>query len=249
MLAPAERDNHEGTMAHEALKRRLALAGKVLAAAGQGDFTRGHISVRLPETKSGKAPLFLMKPHSVGLDEITAGNILTIDLDGHVVAGRARRHSEVFIHSGIYRARPDVNCVIHSHPPYAVALSGSGRPLRALSQPAALFHNALGLYDDTINLIRTPAMGAGVARALGPHRAVLMKNHGVAVAGETIEAAVVSAIMLENAAMIQLVSEAAGAAAAEFPDADIATLKANIAKPEQFAINFDYLVRRLKSRR
>jgi L-fuculose-phosphate aldolase len=236
-------------MAHEALKRKLAQAGKVLAAAGQGDFTRGHISVRLQEAKSGKASLFLMKPHSVGLDEITPGNILTIDLDGTVVAGKAHRHSEVFIHSEIYKARPDVMCVIHSHPPYAVTLSGSGRPLKALSQPAALFHKALGLYDDTINLIRTPEMGAGVARALGSHRAVLMKNHGVAVAGETIEAAVIAAIMLENAAMIQIVSEAAGAAAAEFSDDDIATLKGNIARPEQFAINFDYLVRRLKSRR
>ena len=108
-------------MANKALKKKLAIAGRVLAANGQGDFTRGHISVRLP----GKKPLFLMKPHSVGLDEITAKNILTIDLTGKVVAGTARRHSEVFIHSEIYKARPDVGCVVHTHPPYAVALSGS----------------------------------------------------------------------------------------------------------------------------
>ncbi len=232
-------------MANEALKRKLIVAGKVLAAAGQGDFTRGHISVRLP----GKKPLFIMKPHSVGLDEITPANILTIDLDGNVVAGKARRHSEVYIHSEIYKARGDVNCVIHSHPPYAVALSGSGRPMRALSQPGALFHKSLGLYDDTMFLIRSSDLGAGVARALGPHRAVLMKNHGVAVACASIEEAVVSAIMLENAAMIQMIAEAAGDTAPEFPDADIEKLRDAIARPEQFVINFDYLARRLKTRR
>ena len=57
----------------------------------------------------------------------------------------------------------------------------TGRPLKCLSQPAALFSGELGIYADTINLIRTQEMGAGVARALGPHRAVLLKNHGVAV--------------------------------------------------------------------
>jgi L-fuculose-phosphate aldolase len=232
-------------MAHEALNRKLAIAGEVLAANGQGDFTRGHISVRVPGSKS----LFLMKPHSVGLDEITPGNILTIDLGGNVIAGRARRHSEVFIHSEIYRARADVGCVIHAHPPYCVALSGSGRPLKALSQPGALFHKSLGLYDDTMQLIRSPRLGARVARALGRRRAVLLKNHGVAVTGANIEEAVVGAIMLENAAMIQIVAQAAGKTAREFSEADIATLKDQIGRPEQFTINFDYLARALKRRR
>jgi len=229
-------------MAHEALKRKLALAGKVLAANGQSDFTRGHISVRLP----GKKPLFLMKPHSVGLDEITPANILTIDLDGNVVAGKARRHSEVFIHSEIYKARADVGCVVHTHPPYAIALSGSGRPVKALSQAGALFRGDAGVYDDTIALIRSPELGAGVARALGSGRAVLLKNHGVVVAGASIEETVIGAIMLETAAMIQLTAEAAGEIAPEFPEDDIATLKAQLTKPEQFAINFDYLARRVR---
>src|SRR5580692_11083288 len=105
------------TKQSRALKQKLIVAGKVLVAAGQGDFTRGHISVRLPDEPA----LFLMKPHSVGLDEITPDNILTVDLSGEVVAGRARRHSEVYIHSETFKARPDVNCVIHTHPPYAVA--------------------------------------------------------------------------------------------------------------------------------
>ena len=164
---------------HKAIKQQLIVAGKVLVAQGQDDFTRGHISFRLPDDPGR----FFMKAHSLGLDEITPQNILTIDLDGKVVAGTARRHSEVFIHSEIFKARADVNCVIHTHPTYSIALSSTGRPLKCYSQPGALFYEALGVYADTINLIRSPAMGAGVARALGRGRAVLLKNHGVVVTG------------------------------------------------------------------
>ena len=231
-------------MTYDELKQKMIWAGKVLVGEGQDDFTRGHVSVRLPDNPA----LFLMKAHSIGLDEITMDNILTVDLDGKVVAGNARRHSEVFIHSEIFKARADVACALHTHPPYSIALSASGRPLKAYSQPGALFHESLGLYDDTINLIRSPELGAGVARALGPRRAVLLKNHGVVVAGATIEEVVISTIMLENAAMIQMIAEAAGTVAPEFPLADIEKLKHDISRPEQFVVNFDYLVRRAKRR-
>ena len=231
-------------MAYDDLKEKMIWAGKVLVGEGQDDFTRGHVSVRLPDNPA----LFLMKAHSIGLDEITMDNILTVDLDGRVVAGNARRHSEVFIHSEIFKARADVACALHTHPPYSIALSASGRPLKAYSQPGALFHESLGLYDDTINLIRSPELGAGVARALGPRRAVLLKNHGVVVAGATIEEVVISTIMLENAAMIQMIAEAAGTPAPEFPLADIQKLKHDISRPEQFVVNFEYLVRRAKRR-
>jgi L-fuculose-phosphate aldolase len=230
--------------AHQDIKQQMIVAGKVLVMQGQDDFTRGHISMRLPDNPS----LFFMKPHSLGLDEITMANILTIDLEGNVVAGTARRHSEVYIHSEILKARADVNCVIHTHPPYSVALSATGRPIRCYSQPSALFCDALGVYTDTINLIRTHAMGAGVAKALGPHRAVLLKNHGVVVTGKDIAETVIGTIMLENAAMVQMLAEAAGDPAPEFPRADIEKLKRDISQPEQFKVNFDYLARRAKRR-
>jgi L-fuculose-phosphate aldolase len=189
-----------------------------------------------------------MKAHSIGLDEITMQSILTIDLDGKVIAGSARRHSEVYIHSEIFRARPDVNCVIHTHPTYSIALSATGRTLKCYSQPGALFYEALGTYTDTIALIRSQTMGAAVARALGDGRAVLLKNHGVVVTGATIAEAVIGTIMLENGAQVQLLVDAAGDPAPEFPRADIERLKAEISQPEQFAINFDYLARRAKRR-
>ena len=231
-------------MTHDDAKKKLILAGQVLVDEGQDDFTRGHISVRVPDDPG----YFLMKPHSVGLDEITLANILTIDLAGNVVAGTARRHSEVYIHSEVYKARTDVACVLHTHPPYAIALSASGAPLKCLSQPSALFYGALGMYDDTINLIRTPEMGARVAQVLGSGRAALLKNHGVVIAGSSIEEVVVSALMLENAAKIQMIVEAAGNPGPEFSPRDISQLQHDIGRPEQFVINFDYLVRRAQRR-
>ena len=231
-------------LTHTEIKETMIWAGKVLVAEGQDDFTRGHISVRLPDDPS----LFFMKPHSVGLDEITLDNILTIDLGGTVVAGTARRHSEVYIHSEIFKARPDVHCVLHTHPPYSIALSASKRPMMAYSQPAALFYNALGLYAESINLIRSTEMGAAVAKALGQNRAVLLKNHGAVTVGATIAETVIGMIMLENAAMIQMIVDAAGEARPQFAEADIAKLRHDISRPEQFEINFDYLVRRVRRR-
>ena len=229
---------------HSQIKQKLILAGKVLVSQGQDDFTRGHISFRLPDDPG----LFFMKAHSIGLDEITMANILTIDLEGNVVAGTARRHSEVYIHSEIFKVRPDVNCVIHTHPTYATALSATTRSLKTYSQPGALFYEALGNYADTINLIRSHAMGAGVARALGAGRGVLLKNHGIVVTGASIEEAVIGTIMLENGAMVQLLAEAAGDPAPEFPREDIEKLKRDISQLEQFKVNFDYLARRVARR-
>ena len=231
--------------AHRAIKEQLIVAGKVLVDQGQDDFTRGHISFRLPDNPN----LFFMKAHSIGLDEITMANILTVDLEGNVVAGTARRHSEVYIHSEIFKARADVNCVIHTHPTYSIALSATGRGLKCYSQPGALFHQALGTYDDTIALIRSHSMGAGVARALGDGRGVLLKNHGVVMTGAIIAEAVIATLMLENGAMVQLLVEAAGDPAPEFSRADIEKLKSEISQPEQFTVNYDYLVRRVRRRR
>ena len=229
-------------MNYPELRQTLADAGRVLCANGQDDLTRGHVSARLP----GNPGLFLMKPHSVGLDELTPEGLLTLDLDGTVVAGEGRRHSEVFIHTEIYRQRPDVGALLHTHPTYCVAMTNAGRPLRPASQPAALFYNSLGLYTDTINLIRTKEMGAGVARALGSARAVLLKHHGIVCTGATVAEAVIGAIMLENAATIQMIADATGSHSDCFSDEDVLKLQDAIGRPEQFEINFAYLVRRLR---
>ena len=122
-------------MSDEEAKQKLIDAGRILEAEGQGDLTRGHVSVRVP----GDAARFYMKPHSYGFDEITTENIVVCNLDGEKIGGGGRRHSEVYIHSEIYTARPDVNSVIHAHPTYAVALSATGHAVRPISQPGSAF--------------------------------------------------------------------------------------------------------------
>jgi L-fuculose-phosphate aldolase len=214
----------------------------VLAEEGLGDFTRGHVSVRVPDD-SGH---FYMKPHSFGLDEITMENLVTCNLEGEKVAGGGPRHSEVYIHSEIYKVRPDVNAVIHAHPTHAVALSATGRPMRFFSQPSAVFADGIGVYKDTIDLIRSKEMGAGVAKALGPRKAAYLRNHGVAVVGRTLEECVILTIMLENACQIQLLVESSGKEGEEFPMDDVMKLHDKIARPEQHVINFDYLVRKAR---
>ncbi|HTH98078.1 MAG TPA: class II aldolase/adducin family protein [Stellaceae bacterium] len=224
-------------------KRQLIDAGKILAFEGQGDLTRGHVSARVP----GDPAHFFMKPHSFGLDEITMDNIVVCNLEGEKVGGGGRRHSEVFIHSEIFRARPDVNSVIHTHPLHAVALSATGKNLAPVSQPAAPFYDGLPYYTDTIDLIRNQDQGAGVARALAGHKAVLMRHHGVAVVGASIAEAVVLAILLDQACRIQLMAEAGGGLGPLFPHDDIMRLHRNSTHPEQYAVNFDYLRRKAQA--
>lgn len=227
----------------EQARQTLIDAGLILEAAGQGDLTRGHVSVRVP----GDPTHFYMKPHSFGFDEITHENIVICNLDGEKIGGGGRKHSEVYIHSEIYRARPDVMSVIHTHPTHAVAFSATGRPMRPISQPSVAFLDGLPVYTDTIELIRTRDMGAGVAQALGPHKAVLMRNHGVAVVGGSVEEATILAILLENACEIQLLADASGSAGPEFDRACIERLQDTITKAEQYTINFEYLRRRAAS--
>src|SRR3989304_9017130 len=116
------------------LKKTLALACHILAMGGQGDDIWGHASVRRPG-----ADTFWMKPHRLGLEEVKPEDMLLIDLDGRVVRGKRPRHSEVFIHSEIYRARRDVCAVVHTHAVPATGFASLGVPLRPITHEAAHF--------------------------------------------------------------------------------------------------------------
>ena len=232
------------TAAAEDARQKLIDAGRILEAEGQGDLTRGHISVRVP----GDPTHFYMKPHSFGFDEMTHENIVVCNLDGEKVGGGGRKHSEVYIHSEIFKVRPDVTSVIHSHPTHAVALSATGQPLQPISQPAAAFADGVPYFTETIDLIRSQAMGAGVARALASHKAVLLRNHGVAVVGASVEESTILAILLDNACQIQLLASAGGGIGAMFDPEPVARLHHNITRSEQYTINFEYLRRRVLRR-
>ena len=190
----------------EALRRKLTNAGRVLTSQDQGDFVAGHVTVRLPDDPGR----FLMKPATIGLDEMTTDNIITVDLDGHKVGGTMPRHNEVFIHSEVLRARPDVQCVIHTHAPHAVAFSSLGKELVPVNNEAGYFYKALPIFTATSDLIVSPERGKQVAECLGKHGACILRNHGIVTAGRSIEDAVWIALKLERACRVQLMAEWAG---------------------------------------
>lgn len=227
---------------HEDLKQRMIEAGRILEQAGQGDWTRGHISVRVPDAPDR----FYMKASKIGLEEIELDNIITVNLDGEKIAGEHGRHNEVFIHSEVLRARPEINAVVHTHAPHAVSFSALGKPLQAIGHPGAIFAEGLPVFSETTELITTIDRGRAVAATLGEHGAMLLQNHGLVTAAPTIEQAVYLALSLENACMMQLWVEAAGGAKALGKPEDIKAKRKHMFREEMFKATFAYLVRRLK---
>src|SRR5437660_6627002 len=223
----------------EALRRKLTNAGRILTSQDQGDFVAGHVTVRLPDDPNR----FLMKPGTIGLDEMTPENIITVDLDGRKVGGTMPRHNEVFIHSEVLRARPDIQAVIHTHAPHAVAFSSLGRELVPVNNEAGYFYKKLPVFYETTDLIVTPERGKAVARCLGQNGAVILRNHGIVTAGRSIEEAVWIALKLERACRVQLMAEWAGGPklVAEGEDLQAKNKRGN--RGDLYANVFNYLVR------
>jgi len=195
-------------MNETALRERLAYAGRILESEGQGDYCMGHVTLRLPDDPRR----ILMKAAAMGLEEMTPENIVTINLEGEKIAGTHQRHNEVFIHSEIMRVRPEIQSVVHTHAPYSVIFSSLGKPLLPVGHGGAVFGDGLPLFSETTDLIVTQSLGKAVARCLGAHQALLLRNHGIVTAGRTLEEAVYLAIVLEQACWMQIVAESAGGA-------------------------------------
>lgn len=188
------------TKADVALKRRLTDACRILAMAGQGDDVWGHATARVPGTGT-----FWMKPAGLGLEEIRPDDLLLIDLDGRVLRGRLPRHSEVFIHSEILRARPEVGAVVHTHPVAATVFSSLAVPLRPIMHEGTNFVPPdVPRFEETSDLIVTPDLGRAVARTIADRPGLFLVSHGIVTAGATIEEATVNALLLDKAARAQL---------------------------------------------
>jgi len=225
---------------HQALRERLVDAGRVLALEGQGDYVAGHVSARLP----GEPDRFLMKPAGIGLEEMRPDNIITIDIEGRRIDGTMPRHNEVFIHSEVLRARPDVNAVVHTHPIHAVAFSSLGKPLLAVGNDASWFVGRLPIFSETSDLIVDQPRGKAVARCLGRHAALILRNHGIVTAGASIEEAVWVALKLEKACRMQLIAESAGGPKLVVEGDDLAKKARRSNRGDLHRNVFDYLVRR-----
>lgn len=222
------------------LRETLAYSCNILAREGHWDHILGHVSVRLP-----KQDRILMKPHGFGFEEIRPQHLIVCNLEGKKIEGKYERHSEVFIHTEVYKARPDVNCVVHTHAPYATAFGSLSQPLRPISHEGSIFSTGLPLFDRTTALIRTAELGQELARALGSSRAILMKNHGVTVVGPSVREATLFAVFLEKAARIQLLATASGEPSWT-SDEEAKVKFEQIYTPERLESMWDYFVRRAK---
>ena len=227
---------------HEDLKQKLVDAGRVMFSEGLGDYVAGHISLRLPDNPS----LFLMKPAGIGVEEMNEDNIIVVDLDGMKVEGVSNRHNEVFIHSEVLRARPDVNSVVHAHPIHTVAFSSLGKALRAVGNDGTIFASGVPVFDETTDLITTSERGAAVAQTLGARPALILLNHGIVTAGGSVEESVWLGMKLERACQTQLLAENAGGPQFFVKEEDLASKQKKAYRPDLYNNAFDYALRRFR---
>jgi len=157
-------------------------------------WTGGNISARDPETG-----LVAIKPSGVRYEDLTAESMVVLDLDGNVVEGTHKPSSDTASHLYIYRHRPDVNGVVHTHSRYATAFAAVGRSIPVyLTAQADEFGGEIPCAG--FAMIGDEAIGAQVVETIGRSPAVLLKNHGVFTVGPSAGAAVKAAVMTEDVA-------------------------------------------------
>ena len=185
--------------------QQVAVACRILAQFGHEDLTLGHASVRGPDERT-----IYIKRKGKALRELLPPDVMSISLDqadGYLAPGA---HLEAVMHTETYLARPDVGAVIHTHPLHSIAVGATERGLAILSHDGLMFPQGVPVYDGTAGLVTTPDQGKAVAQALGAGRAVLLRNHGILVAGEDIRWTVLAAVTLERAAQLQFIAQVLG---------------------------------------
>lgn len=160
-------------------------------------WTGGNVSARDPETG-----LVAIKPSGVRYEQLRPHHMVVLDLEGNIVEGDLKPSSDTYSHLYIYRHRPDVGGVVHTHSRYATAFAAVGRPIPVvLTAIADEFGGEIPCGG--FSLIGDESIGKVVVESIGRSVAVLLKNHGVFTIGKSAEAAVKVAVMTEdNAAAV-----------------------------------------------
>lgn len=173
------------------LKEKLVVCIRLMAMEGLLDFN-GHVSVRLPDER-----LLINARYSTRAGA-TPDQIVIADMAGKLIEGDDQPPSETVIHTEIYRARPEVNCVAHLHPQYATLFTIAGAPLAPVYIVASLFGaEGIPVFDDP-RLIRTREDGQAVAAALGDKPALLLRAHGAVVVAADVEGVFAVAFAMED---------------------------------------------------
>jgi L-ribulose-5-phosphate 4-epimerase len=203
------------------LRRTVADLHGELTRYGLVAWTAGNVSARVPGED-----LMIIKPSGVSYDELSAGTMVVTDLLGNLVDGDLAPSSDTAAHAYVYRHRPEVGGVVHTHSPYATAWSARGEPIPCvLTMIADEFGGAIPVGP--FALIGDDSIGRGIVETLRESRspAVLMRNHGPFTVGADARAAVKAAVLLEDVARTVHLARQLGPVGAISPD-DIDSLYA-----------------------
>ncbi len=196
--------------AQEERERRLAYLAVGCRLFGRYGFdsgVAGHMSARDP----GDPDRFWVNRVGRPFSMMRVSDLLLVDGDGCVVEGDGHVNLAAFaIHSAVHRARPDVVSAAHTHSKHGRAWSTLGRLLDPISQDACAFYEDHALFDQYHGPVLGAGEGAAIATALGPHKAVILANHGLLTVGGSVEEAVWWFLSMEAACEAQLLAEAAG---------------------------------------
>ena len=201
------------------LRIDLAAAYRWAVRFGLHEGISNHFSVALDDDT------FLINPHGLHWSEITASSILICDVDGKVLQGdHPVESTALFIHGQIHRAAPHAKVVLHTHMPYATAITMlEGGRIEPVEQNAIRFHNKIA-YDDEYNgLALDEEEGLRIASKLGNKKAIFLANHGVVVVGPNVAEAFDDLYYLERAAMFQVLAQSTGKPFRRIPEKIVET--------------------------
>jgi ribulose-5-phosphate 4-epimerase/fuculose-1-phosphate aldolase len=194
-----------------AVTEDIVIGSRILAELGVLD-AFGHVTARHPTN-----PNHFFMSRSLAPALVTADDIMEFDLDGNPVDARGRPvFLERFIHSEIYKARPDVMSVVHTHSAGVIPFSVSRLPLQPVYHNAAFLAAGVPVWDirkdfgETDMLVRDPSLGKSLARTLGDKSVLLMRGHGDVTVGPAVKQAVFRAYYTDVNAKLQLQAIALG---------------------------------------
>src|ERR1700726_2452187 len=190
----------------------LAAVYRLVAPHGWDDGIYNHRSLRGP----GEPRQFLIKPHKVLWTEVTASNLVKVDMDADLDERAGVNRPGFTLHGGVLRGRPDVHCAVHVHTRTGMAIAGLQGGLRMLSQEAVRFFDCVG-YHPYEGITEDFGERERILAHLGGHRAMIMHNHGVLTAGKSGREAFVMMKHLLEEAEIQLAMQATGDKLIEIP--------------------------------
>src|SRR5690242_4068005 len=197
----------------------LAACYRLAAHYRMTDLIYTHISARVP----GPDHHFLINAFGLTWDEISASTLVKVNLDGEIVddpTGMGINRAGYVIHSAVHRARPELNCVMHTHTQAGIAVSAQDEGLMPISQHAMRFTNSIA-YHDYEGLALELDEQARLVSDLGMHKAMILRNHGLLTCGESIPEAFDLMYYLERACQSQIAA-AAGGARLRMPPAEVA---------------------------